>query len=293
MLPNYLDGQSLVVLIPRILGVLRRNFPGVQSRILVINDNWQPDSSLILRDWPQDFESVEIIELNKNIGNQRAIIFGLSIIEQNCLDDDLIIVMDSDGEDLPEDIPQLVTPLQTYGKQISLASRGHRTANLKFAIGLKLFSWFFKFLTGAKWNTGNFSCFTGRWIKAYLDELEQSGNFAGFIRYKADGDETVSINRGKRIVGSTRTSLAALINHAIECLLIWHREMRIRALLFFASNLIFLFFTILIGLAFRLGPYQSSPNWITMTFFGSATLTLLALSLFLSALIISIARNKS
>lgn len=288
-----MDGENLVTLIPRILKAIEFSFSELQSNILIVNDDWISDPSLLIDKLVTPKHSLEVIELGKNVGNQSAIIAGLSRIIGKCADEDLIIVMDSDGEDLPEDIPTLVNSLKSSGMPLVVATRGHRRARWTFILGLTFFSVFFRILTGSRWNSGNFSCFKGRWLKGYFEDLECSGNFAGFVRYKAESHGTLNLDRGERITGQTRTSFISLVNHALDCLMVWHLEIRIRALLFFAGNLTFFLATLMAALLFRLGPYETSPNWITLIFYGSATMTLLSLSLFLSSLILSVSERKS
>jgi len=287
-----MDGENVVSLIPRISSTISGTFPYTKLNILVVNDNSTPDLGLTRDNFSSRGYGFEVLELGKNVGNQKAILAGLSKIEEKCANEDVIVVMDSDGEDLPEDIPTLINALKHTGTSLIVASRKRREANWRFLFGLKLFSLFFKILTGSTWNSGNFSCFRGRWLKLHLKDLEVAGNFAGFLRHQVDEQEMVALNRGERIGGQTRTSFTSLINHAIDCLLFWHAEMRIRALLFFTGNLAFLLFTLMVGVFFQIGPYQTTPNWITLIFYGSMTITLLAFSLFFSALILSISEKK-
>ena len=54
------------------------------------------------------FKEVKIINLEKNIGSQRAIATGLKYVKNYQKKDDKFIIMDSDGEDDPEKIKEII-----------------------------------------------------------------------------------------------------------------------------------------------------------------------------------------
>lgn len=59
-----------------------------------------------------------------NLGHQGAIVLGLRKLAGIIDDNDIVVTMDSDGEDSPEDIPSLVAPLlktPTNAFMVSLA----------------------------------------------------------------------------------------------------------------------------------------------------------------------------
>ena len=43
-----------------------------------------------------------------NLGHQRGLVYGLRMVMDGLNDMDIVITMDADGEDLPEDLPRLV-----------------------------------------------------------------------------------------------------------------------------------------------------------------------------------------
>ena len=69
---------------------------------------------------PVDIESIAsiglkgvVIRLKRNVGHQRAIAIGINYVADHMPDIPCTVVMDSDGEDTPESIRQLVEPLRT------------------------------------------------------------------------------------------------------------------------------------------------------------------------------------
>ena len=64
--------------------------------------------------------AIHVIRLAANLGHQRAIAVGLIAASREA-DLDAVIVMDSDGEDRPEDILRLITEADAHSGQIVLA----------------------------------------------------------------------------------------------------------------------------------------------------------------------------
>ena len=55
-----------------------------------------------------------VIELKRNVGHQRAIVIGLYFVAERLVDAQHVVVMDSDDEDLPTSINELIKPLDSH-----------------------------------------------------------------------------------------------------------------------------------------------------------------------------------
>lgn len=76
------------------------------------------------------------LELKINIGHQRAIAVGLQYVYNEVADYDAVVVMDSDGEDRPNDIIALLEKLeQEDSKKIVFARRQKRQESVAFKTG--------------------------------------------------------------------------------------------------------------------------------------------------------------
>ena len=65
----------------------------------------------------------KIINLFNNIGSQGAISIGVKYIQKNDNDITHLLIMDSDGEDKPEDITRLLEECKKNGNKIIFAKR--------------------------------------------------------------------------------------------------------------------------------------------------------------------------
>src|SRR5690606_21479897 len=94
--PVYFDGPSLDILRVRI----RERLPlGSRLRFVVVDDSAGVDQDLKerLARWPAQ----DLLQLTPpfNLGHQRAIVFGLRTLVSELAPGDLVVTMDSDGED--------------------------------------------------------------------------------------------------------------------------------------------------------------------------------------------------
>ena len=71
---------------------------------------------------------VEVLHLRRNLGHQRAIAIGLAFVEAERPRCRAVVLMDSDGEDAPEDVPRLVARCEQEGRRkIVFAERTKRS----------------------------------------------------------------------------------------------------------------------------------------------------------------------
>ena len=98
----------------------------------------------------------EVLYLTRNMGHQRAIAVGLSYVSLH-LEPDTVVVMDSDGEDRPDAVGQLIGRLQQGDVDAVVARRRKRSESLQFRVFYVAYKLFFKALTGKAIAFGNFS----------------------------------------------------------------------------------------------------------------------------------------
>ena len=99
VIPTYNDEISLKKLIEEINKELK-NFT---NYFIIVDDCSDNDYQSIL-----NFQKIDLLKLKKNQGSQKAISIGLKHAKDKSLEFDYLIVMDSDGEDRPEDLKLLI-----------------------------------------------------------------------------------------------------------------------------------------------------------------------------------------
>src|SRR5258708_3708034 len=128
--PVYRDAESFRLLRPAVLEAV-----GSQPvRFVVVDDSGGLDAeTAALAALPE----VRVLPTPFNLGHQDAIVFGLRRFSPEIAESDLVVTMDSDGEDQPEDVPRLLAPLLAAPEQrglIALARRTRRKESLGFRV---------------------------------------------------------------------------------------------------------------------------------------------------------------
>ena len=130
--------------------------PELAVQVLLVDDG-SPDGVAGWR--PFEYQSligVSVLQLNANVGHQRAICVGLCHIHEE-LSSEFIVVMDSDGEDRPEDAVRLIGMALANCNPVLFAARRKRFARTSFRLGYVAFRLVHRVLTGISVRVGNFS----------------------------------------------------------------------------------------------------------------------------------------
>ena len=97
-----------------------------------------------------------ILKLRRNVGHQRAIAIGLGYVSEFINPEQRVVVMDSDGEDVPSTIPKLLEQLQQDNVDVVVAQRKSRVETLRFKAFYAVYKRFFQWMTGRSISFGNF-----------------------------------------------------------------------------------------------------------------------------------------
>lgn len=160
---------------------------------------------------------IHIVELNANHGHQRAIALGLAYVEQN-LPADLVVVMDSDGEDVPGDIGAMLASEEERPGSLIVARRTKRSENLVFKIGYGIYKWVFYTLTGKPISFGNFSLIPRRRLPNVVFNSGIWNNYAATLLKSRVPIEFVSTHRGKRHNGQSSMNFTSLMLHGFSAI---------------------------------------------------------------------------
>ena len=229
-------------------------------RIVVVNDC----SSLEVDATKLAGHSVEIIHLNKNLGHQKSIAIGVSYLNKNS-EQDLVVVMDVDGEDKPEHLPILLEEaIEGKANKIVFARRTKRKESFFFKIFYKIYKYIFVFLTGKVINFGNYSVIP----KGLLDKVAHISDIwnhypGGVIRsrllYKS-----VGLERGERYTGKSKMNYTSLVIHGLSAVAVYVDTVSVRLLI--AVSLLIMSAVFGISLVFIFDYHI--PIWGLLLFFG-------------------------
>jgi len=124
VLPVFRNRESLKELYERLLHVMEPN--RIEYEILFVDDA-SPDHSLdVLKKLTETDSRVAVLELERNVGQQQAVMAGLSQARGK-----YVVVMDADLQDPPEAIPDLLSELRQGLAAVFAGRRGRYESSLR------------------------------------------------------------------------------------------------------------------------------------------------------------------
>jgi glycosyltransferase involved in cell wall biosynthesis len=284
--PVYNDWQSFQLLV-HALDKLSLTSNYIIDRIIAVNDG-STDATTNLK---SSSIPISIIDLNSNMGHQRAISIGLSYVEAKIPDIDAIIVMDCDGEDRPDDIDTLIGLMQKEAQNhIVFAKREKRTEGFIFKLFYKLYKLLFYALTSQTLDFGNFSCIPRHVLPRVVSLPELWNHYSGGIIKSKTPYVSVGTDRGNRYQGRSKMNFQDLILHGLSSISIYLDVVSIRLL--FASGL-FILLTLLGLILFvilSLFSTISIPDWSSLVVLS--TINILAIVILTTFLILLFQLNQ-
>ena len=261
LMATYDDWRSVAHILPLIDKVLvSRDLIG---HVIVVDDSSRhQDGKELIVDLPLTaIRTIDEIELGSNQGNQRALAVGLGYIAKNCKFD-FLVVMDSDNEDKPDDLPLLFDTCKTHNfENIIFAERAKRSEGIVFSLFYSIYKFLFKMLTGSSISMGNFCIIPWRHIKRIAHISQLWSHFPASIMRSGLPYAKIPTERGKRVFGTGKMNLVRLIIHAFSGFTIHADVIAVRIILV-ASALVLLFPVALVVLTLvRFGTDFLVPGW--------------------------------
>ena len=280
--PVYQDVESFLRLRERTLEIMARHLVLRRTPIkfVAVDDTGGFDPEMqglrTLRD-------VTVVEPPFNLGHQRAIVYGIRTMTPEIADTDVVITLDSDGEDRPDDLPRLLAPiLEEPGdlRRVVLALRTGRRETPVFKAMYLAFKVLFRLLTGLSVRTGNYAAYRG-WFARHLMLHPYFDLCYSSTLVSLNLDLTyVACARGSRYAGHSRMSYQKLFMHGLRMLMPLADRIAIRALFaFFLTFCAGMALSIAV-LAVRLFTKAAIPGWATSTLLLILTLSFVALGNF-------------
>ena len=183
-----------------------------------------------------DFDDVEVLRPPFNLGHQRAIVYGLRHIVAELEDGDVVVTMDSDGEDQPCDVPRLLRALDADTVALALAQRTKRSEPLRFRVMYVVFRIMFRVLTGTTIRSGNFAAQRGDSLAVTIQHPSFDLCYSSTLLALRRPTATVPCARGHRFAGSSRMNTYALMAHGVRMLLPFSERIAVRMMFVAATS---------------------------------------------------------
>lgn len=238
LLPVFNDWKSL----NKVLKILNKNFKKNKStnHVIIIND--ASTTKTYLSKSFNYIASIKILTLKKNVGSQKAIFFGLKYLQKKLKRDNdvsVISILDSDGEDNPSKLNELIKLANQKKEFFIFASRKKRTESfyLRFLNLIRLFLTYF--LTGRYINFGNFSSFSSNILPKLLINNNLYLAYPAGVLKNYNKFNFLKVQKNKRFFGNSKVNFSFLLKHSINIISVFYLTA-----LFRSSLIIFLIFLI-------------------------------------------------
>lgn len=169
-----------------------------------------------------------VIKLKRNVGHQRAISIGLGYVAEYIKGNQKVVVMDSDGEDTPQTIKELIKPLEKPNIDVVVAQRKSRVESLKFKTFYVIYKWVFNILAGRKISFGNFMAIKPSAVKRLACMQELGTHIASTVLASKLRIYTMPLDRGPRYAGQSKMNFVGLVLHGFKGLMIFAEDVLVR-----------------------------------------------------------------
>lgn len=214
----YNEEESLPELVSWIEAVMSRE--GYSYEILMVDDGSRDASWKIVRELAANNKSIRGISFRRNYGKSAALYHGFKAAEGK-----VVITMDADLQDSPEEIPELYRMVVEEGYDIVSGWKKQRFDN-KFTKNLpsKLYNATARWVTGIRLHDMNCG------LKAYRNEvvknIEVYGEMHRYIPYLAKnaGFDKITekpVQHQKRKYGVSKFGLERFVNGLLDLISLW------------------------------------------------------------------------
>ena len=171
VVPLYNEEESLKELHRRLTLVL----PALADRfeIIFVDDGSTDNSFAVLKTIHEQDDRVKVIRFRKNFGKAPALSAGFKAAEG-----EIIITLDADLQDLPEEIPALVEKVEA-GYDLVSGWKFKRKDPLLRKVASRLFNFVTSFYTGV--NLHDFNCGLKCYRREVIDEIDLYGELHRYI----------------------------------------------------------------------------------------------------------------
>lgn len=212
------EEESLPELVSWIESVMNKE--GYSYEILMIDDGSKDASWKIIKELSEKNPSIRGISFRRNYGKSAALYHGFKAAEGR-----VVVTMDADLQDSPEEIPELYRMVVEEGYDIVSGWKKHRFDNkLTKNLPSKLYNATARWVTGIKLHDMNCG------LKAYRNEvikhIEVYGEMHRYIPYLAKnaGFDKITekpVQHQKRKYGVSKFGLERFVNGLLDLISLW------------------------------------------------------------------------
>ena len=206
VIPVYNEEANLSALMGRLLPVM--NDMGKSFEVILIDDGSQDNSLKLLKEFASN-PRVRVVELTRNYGQHAAIMAGFSIVRG-----DMIVTMDADLQNPPEEIPNLVRVMEEGGYDVVGTIRKGRKDSFLRILPSKIINMVARKITGVSMR--DWGCMLRAYSRPVVERMIECHEQATFIpalaTVFAKRVTEIEVAHEERFGGKSNYPLRKLIN---------------------------------------------------------------------------------
>jgi hypothetical protein len=203
---------------------------------------------------------VTIVRLALNLGHQRAIAVGLTEVAARD-DTDAVVIMDSDGEDRPEDVPALLAQHAATPDAVIFAQRSRRSESLLFRAGVLAYRILFRILARQSVDFGNFSLVPMGAVRRLCHMPDLWNNLPATVMRSRLPYRLVPTQRGRRYAGQSKMNWNGLVIHGLSAMSVYSDVIFVRLLAAAAAVAAVALVGIVAATIIRVATDLATPGW--------------------------------
>ncbi|MBU3836784.1 MAG: glycosyltransferase [Candidatus Phocaeicola faecigallinarum] len=218
VVPLYNEEESLPELQAWIERVMNKH--GFSYEIIFVNDGSTDRSWNVIEDLSKKNKNIKGIKFRRNYGKSPALFCGFEKAEG-----DVVITMDADLQDSPDEIPELYRMITEDGYDLVSGWKQKRYDPLSKTIPTKLFNATARKVSGIK-NLHDFNCGLKAYRREVIKNIEVYGEMHRYIPYLAKNAGFSKI--GEKVVhhqarkyGKTKFGLNRFVNGYLDLITLW------------------------------------------------------------------------
>lgn len=217
VIPLYNEAESLPELEAWIARVMKEN--NFSYEIWFVNDGSTDNSWQVIEQLREKNDCVKGISFRRNYGKSPALHVGFEHVQG-----DVVITMDADLQDSPDEIPELYRMITKEGYDLVSGWKKKRYDPLSKTIPTKLFNATARKVTGIKLN--DFNCGLKAYRREVVKSIEVYGDMHRYMPYLAKNAGYTRI--GEKVVqhqarkyGTTKFGLDRFVNGYLDLMTLW------------------------------------------------------------------------
>ena len=218
VIPLYNEEESLPELHAWIKRVMDKN--GLNYEVIFVNDGSTDHSWQVIEQLATQSEHVKGIKFRRNYGKSPALYCGFEKAQG-----DVVITMDADLQDSPDEIPELYRMITKDGYDLVSGYKKKRYDPLSKTLPTKLFNATARTVSGIK-NLHDFNCGLKAYRREVVKNIEVYGEMHRYIPYLAKNAGFKKI--GEKVVqhqarkyGTTKFGLNRFVNGYLDLISLW------------------------------------------------------------------------